>query len=74
MPKFIVSLESGADYEATKQAIEKQGGVIVDDSARILGMITVETSDERASSLKSLNDDIISVEPDKEVSIQVAAA
>lgn len=70
MQKYIVSLESGADYEATKQAIEKQGGIIVDDSARILGMITVQMSNEGASSLKSLTDDIISVEPDQEVSIQ----
>ncbi|KAG2339746.1 hypothetical protein BDR05DRAFT_1061940 [Suillus weaverae] len=74
MQKYIVSLEPGADYDATKQAIEKQGGVIVDDSTRILGMITVQMSDEGALSLKSLNDDIISVEPDQKVSIQVAAA
>jgi hypothetical protein len=70
MQKYIVSLESGADYEATKQAIEKQGGTIVDESARILGMITVQMSSESALSLKSLTDDIISVEPDHEVSIQ----
>ncbi|KAG2148288.1 hypothetical protein BD769DRAFT_1659787 [Suillus cothurnatus] len=71
MTKYIVSLESGADYEVTKQTIEKQGGTVVDDSARFLGMITVQMSDEDALSLKSLNNNnIISVEPDQEVTIQ----
>ncbi|KAG1862999.1 hypothetical protein C8R48DRAFT_773740 [Suillus tomentosus] len=72
MPKFIVSLQSNADYEAAKRDIEKQGGSIVDDSMKILGMITVQMSDQSASSLKSLNSGIISVEPDQEVTIQVA--
>ncbi|KAG2031591.1 hypothetical protein BDR03DRAFT_1095457 [Suillus americanus] len=73
MQKYIVSLESGADYEATKQTIEKQGGTIVDDSSRFLGMITVQMSDkDSALSLKSLNSDIISVEPDQTVSTQAA--
>jgi hypothetical protein len=73
MTKYIVSLESGTDYEATKQTIEKQGGTVVDDSARFLGMITVQMSDEDALSLKSLNNNnIISVEPDQEVTIQAS--
>ncbi|KAG0700713.1 hypothetical protein DFH29DRAFT_1000842 [Suillus ampliporus] len=72
MQKYVVTLESGADYEATKKSIESQGGKIVDDSMRILGMITVEMSDVDASSLKSLTSEIISVEPDKEVSTQAA--
>ncbi|KAG2119783.1 uncharacterized protein F5147DRAFT_767257 [Suillus discolor] len=72
MPKFIVSLQSGADYEATTREIKKQGGSIVDDSMKIIGMITVQMSDEGASSLKSLSSDIISVEPDQEVTIQAA--
>ncbi|KAG1855754.1 hypothetical protein DFJ58DRAFT_745426 [Suillus subalutaceus] len=73
MPKYIVSLESTADYEATKQTIVKQGGTIVDESARILGMITVQMPDESAaSSLKSFSSDIISVEPDQIVTTQAA--
>ncbi|KAG1730781.1 hypothetical protein EDB19DRAFT_1912818 [Suillus lakei] len=73
MQKYIVTLESGADYDATKKTIENQGGKIVDDSMRILGMLTVQMSDEGASSLKSLTSDVISVEPDHEVSIQATA-
>ncbi|KAG2750323.1 hypothetical protein P692DRAFT_20952876 [Suillus brevipes Sb2] len=73
MQKYIVSLEAGANYDATKAAIEKQGGTIVDDSARFLGMITVEMSDEGALSLKSFTDNIISVEPDQTVSTQATA-
>ncbi|KAG1847901.1 hypothetical protein F4604DRAFT_1813798 [Suillus subluteus] len=73
MPKYIVSLESTADYEATKQTIKNQGGTIVDESARILGMITVQMPDEgAASSLKSFSSDIISVEPDQIVTTQAA--
>lgn len=70
MPKYIVSLESGADYETTKKTIEEQGGTVVDDTTKILGMITVEMSDESASSLKSFSSDIISVEPDQVVTTQ----
>lgn len=73
MQKYIVSLETGANYDATKAAIEKQGGIIVDDSARFLGMITVEMSDEGALSLKSFTDNIMSVEPDQTVSTQATA-
>ncbi|KAG1788063.1 uncharacterized protein HD556DRAFT_1530213 [Suillus plorans] len=69
MPKFIVSLQSGADIEAAKRDIEKQGGVII-SSLPILGMITVQMSDEAVSSLKSLNSGIASVELDQVVRIQ----
>ncbi|KAG2150849.1 hypothetical protein DEU56DRAFT_977567 [Suillus clintonianus] len=71
--KYIVALSPDADYDATKQTIEDQGGKIVDDTMRILGMITVEMSDEGASCLKSLTSDVISVEPDQQVSTQAAA-
>ncbi|KIK45110.1 hypothetical protein CY34DRAFT_10599 [Suillus luteus UH-Slu-Lm8-n1] len=71
LPRKLSRNKVGFSYHL--QTFDKllTGGTIVDDSSRFLGMITVEMSDEIASSLKSFTGgNVISVEPDQEVSIQ----
>ncbi|OAX44125.1 hypothetical protein K503DRAFT_795733 [Rhizopogon vinicolor AM-OR11-026] len=71
MQKFIVTLNDGVSYDTVKRQVEEQGGSIVDDSMRNLGMMTIQIPDSGAKQLQSFAAEFI-LEPDQQVSTQAA--
>ncbi|KAF9452378.1 hypothetical protein P691DRAFT_756493 [Macrolepiota fuliginosa MF-IS2] len=72
MPKFIVSLQDGADYDKVTKDIENNGGTITNDFRPLLNAFAADIPESYLTSLKSLvgGDTIKNLEPDGVVTTQ----
>ncbi|OJA09186.1 hypothetical protein AZE42_00678 [Rhizopogon vesiculosus] len=71
MQKFIITLNDGVNYDTVKRQVEEQGGKVVDDSMKNLGMMTIEIPEPGAKQLQSFAAEF-TLEPDQQVTTQAA--